>query len=294
MNSIKFESRIGKGEATVRQFLGGFTLIELLVVTGTVALLLMVVTPAFSRMKPNGHAVRCLNNMRQLALAWQMYADDNNGKIVVNLQGAAAMGGAGDPNYGQGWASGWMDWSPLPDNTNTIFLTNPRYARLAPYLNGTTNVFKCPADRYLSSPQQAMRWSQRARSYCANIYLGAGNAEQGPTDPLYKHIFRISEMLYPTPAQTWVYLEEHPDSINDPAFFSPHQAAWIDFPATHHNGAGAFSFADGHAELHRWTGSLTRLASVSFISFPVITALPNDQDLRWVSYHSERYSPTSY
>lgn len=293
MNSTKTESRLEKERAASRQFRGGFTIIELLVVTGTIALLLMVVTPAFSRMKPNGYAARCLNNVRQLALAWQMYADDNAGRMVINLHGSANLGGAGDVVYGKNWASGWMDWSTMPDNTNTAFLANPRYARLASYLSGATNVFKCPADKYVSLPQQAMGWAQRARSYSASIYLGAGNAEQGPTDPIYRHVFKMSDMLYPSPAQTWVNVEEHADSINDAAFFSPHQTQWIDNPATYHNGAASFSFADGHSEMHKWAGSLTRLGLVSF-NFSTISAASGDRDIHWVSLHTQRNSATSY
>jgi prepilin-type processing-associated H-X9-DG protein len=293
MKASNTECRAGTGQNARRLFRGGFTLVELLVVAGTVALLLMVVTPAFSRMKPNGYAVQCQNNTRQLAMAWQMYADDNSGKLVVNLHGGANAGGAGDSFYGQNWASGWLDWASSTDNTNIAFLTDPRYARLAPYLNSATNVFKCPADKYLSSAQRTFGWTQRARSYSASIYLGAGNAELGPVDSIYKHVIKTSDLLYPTPAQTWVHVDEHPDSINDPAFFSPRQAAWIDNPATYHNGAAGFSFADGHSEMHKWSGSLTRLTSVGFY-FSSISALPGDPDIHWVSLHSQRISANSY
>ena len=298
MNSTKTEPQTGNGQAANRHFHGGFTLVELLVVAATVALLLMLVTPAFSRMKPNGYAVQCMNNTKQLAMAWQIYTDDNGGKLVYNLHGGAAQGGAGYflPGSGllvYGWVEGWLDWGTGSDNTNTLFLTDPRYALLAPYLNRTTNVFKCPADKYLSPAQRAVGWSQRVRSYSASVYIGEGNATQGPTDPIYKHVIRISDMLNPTPAQTWVYLDEHPDSMNDPAFFSPHLTQWLDNPATYHNGAAGFSFADGHSEMHKWTGSLSRLAGVNF-NFSTISAPPGDPDVHWISFYSQRVSTNSY
>ncbi len=293
MNASRTECSAESGRRDGRQVRGAFTLLELGVVLATVAVLLTVLAPALARMKPNGYTVQCLNNMRQLARAWQVYADDNVGRIVINLHGGATAGGVGDPVYGKSWVSGWLDWATRSDNTNTVFLADPRYARLASYLNRTTNVFKCPADKYVSSTQRAIGWTQRARSYSASIYLGAGNAEQGPIDPIYKHVTRISDMLYPSPAQTWVHLDEHPDSINDAAFFSPHQTFWIDNPVTYHNGAAGFSFADGHSEIHKWTGSLTRLTQVTF-NFSTISAPPGDPDLHWVSFHSQRISATSY
>lgn len=294
MKASKNESRAGTGQNARWRFRCGFTLIELLVVTSTIALLLMVVTPAFSRMKPNGYAIQCQNNTRQLAMAWQMYADDNSGRLVVNLHGGANVAGIGDSTYGHSWASGWLDWTyGRSDNTNTALLADPRYARLAPYLNSATNVFKCPADKYLSWAQRTFGLTQRARSYSASIYLGAGNAEQGPVDSIYKHVIKTSDLLYPTPAQTWVHVDEHPDSMNDAAFFNPRQAAWIDNPTTYHNGAAGFSFADGHSEMHKWSGSLTRLVSVNF-NFSAVSAVSGDPDIHWVSLHSQRNSASSY
>jgi prepilin-type processing-associated H-X9-DG protein len=70
---------------------------------------------------------------------------------------------------------------------------------------------------------------------------------------------KTSEFIYPGATETWVYLDEHPDSINDAGFFNPHVSSWIDQPATYHNGAGGFAFADGHSEIHKWKASLSSL-----------------------------------
>jgi prepilin-type processing-associated H-X9-DG protein len=232
--------------------------------------------------------------------AWQMYAHDNQDKLVVVLQGAGGIGGLGDPVYGVGWVSGWLDWSARADNTNANYLIDPRYAKLAPYVNQGTSLFKCPADTYLSGVQKAMGWSRRVRSYSAQIGVGAGNPQAGPWDPLYRHVTNTSGLLYPTPGETTVLVEEHPDSMNDPALFPPYQTEWIDPPATYHNGGCTFGFADGHSELHRWTGSLTsaRARQVhatdgDYINATIV-ARTGDPDIHWMSFHTQRVSTNSY
>jgi prepilin-type processing-associated H-X9-DG protein len=229
-------------------------------------------------------------------VGWQMYAQENHDKILVVLHGGAAQGGAGDPTWGAGWVAGWLDWTLSTDNTNTAFLTNPRYARIAPYLGGSTNIFKCPADNYLSTVQQARGWSQRARSYSASLAIGSGNAQTGPWDSLYHQITKISDIQFPGPAQTFVYLDEHPDSMNDPGFFSPHQTALVDLPATYHNDAATFSFADGHSELHKWSGCLTQPRARQVLDSYTLSLISSagDPDIHWLSFHTQRVSSNSY
>lgn len=269
-----------------------FTLTELLVVVGVLAILALTILPALGRSQPLSRAALCQHNLKQLAAAWQMYAEDYNGRIVSNSQGAYLPG----PNEPPGWVSGWLDWSTSSQNTNVHFLIDPRYAALASYVHGASNLFKCPADQYLSPAQRVRGWDQRVRSYSANIYIGEGNASTGPTSPIYKQIRKTSEFLYPSPAHAFVYLEEHPDSINDPAFFSPNQTTWIDWPATYHNGGSAFAFADGHTEVHQWRRSLTSGPATSvnytFLTFPSIPV--GDPDISWLSYRTPRVSTLSY
>jgi len=221
-----------------------------------------------------------------------MYPEEYNGRIVPNFHGGASM----SPPPAVSWASGWLDWSSSTDNTNVLRLIDARYALLAPYLNRASNVFKCPSDQYVSAVQRARGWTHRARSYSANILIGEGNATSGPFDPIYKQIRKTSEFLYPPPAQAWVYVDEHPDSMNDPAFFSPQQSTWVDLPATYHNGGAAFAFGDGHTELRKWRGSLatgpaTRV-NYTFSGFPTVPA--GDPDISWLSYRTPRVSTLSY
>ncbi len=278
--------------------LRAFTLVEVMVMLAVVTLLTLALTPALTRTKPTGYAVQCLYNLRQLGIAGQMYAHDYNDRFVVNLHGGEALGGAGDPAYGVGWAEGWLDWSATrPDNTNLNFLINRRYAKFAPYINGATNLFKCPADNFLSDAQRAAGWSRRVRSYSASLAIGPGNAGTGPWDSIYRQVVKMSDLVYPSPAETFIYLEEHPDSINDPGFFSPYQMQCIDLPSTLHNGAGALSFADGHVELHRWTACLAvgRAKQVLLQDSGVAIVAPaGDTDIHWLSYHTQRKSTNSF
>ncbi len=277
----------------------GFTLVELLVVLVIIAILATIQLPALAKAKQQTPAALCLNNCKQLILAWSGYTRDYSDNIVYALHGAGAQGGAGYNFNGQlvhGWASGWFDWTTSADNTNSILLTSSRYALLAPYLSGNKYVFKCPADIYLSAAQLAAGWSGgRCRSISGDILLGNGNVSAGPVGAIYRHCIKASDLQRPGPAETWAFTEEHPDSINDPEFFPPQSATqFVDVPGTLHNSACNLAFCDGHAELHKWIASLraARLAQVAAVSGNYINfwsaSGPNDRDLYWLSYHSPR------
>lgn len=260
-----------------------FTLTELLALFCLALVGVSILAPVLAKTRSDTQAIRCLENTKHLAEAWLMYAADHNGKLVPNFQGGAAQGGNFPSSIGPGWASGWMDWTTSTDNTNLLFLVNEKYAALAPYVRGATNLFKCPSDTALSPAQRARGWSQRVRSYSESTSLGQGNAQSGPWNPIYQQVTSISDLKYPTPAQTFVHVDEDATSIDDPAFYGPNPTSLVDMPATRHNGAATFSFADGHAQLHLWTGSLrTHITST------------NDPDLSWLSFHSQRTSPDSY
>jgi len=246
---INHETHMQTGPGSHRA--SGFTLIELLVVIAIIAILAAMLLPALAKAKQRTQGVYCMNNCKQLMIGWQMYLHDNNDKIVIALHGGAAQGGAGDPTYGMGWVEGWLDWTTRADNTNTDFLITDRYALMGPYISKAKNVFKCPADRFLANVQRQRGWNERVRSLSGNIGIGAGNAESGPWDAIYKHVTKGSQLLFPGPAETWVFVDEHPDSMNDAGFFNPHQTQVVDTPAGYHNGACGFSFADGHAEFQR-------------------------------------------
>lgn len=272
----------------------GFTLIELLVVIAIIAILAAMILPALGKAKEKTKGVYCMNNTKQVMLAWHMYNGDNNDKLVESYHS-----GTLPPPGSASWVAGWLDWTASPQNTNIQYLVDEQYSKLARYFSKAKNVYKCPSDKYLSAVQRAQGWTERVRSISGNIGIGNGNAETGPWEPIYKHIRKVSEFVYPGPAETWVYLDEHPDSINDAGFFNPRQTQWIDVPATYHNGAAGIAFADGHSEIHKWRASLAKsplARGVSTVNYNVnsINGPVGDADIHWLSYRGGRRSALSY
>jgi prepilin-type processing-associated H-X9-DG protein len=213
------------------------------------------------------------------------------------FHGGMAQGGsaASDPKNAP-WVEGWLDWTASPDNTNVLFLTDEKYSKLAKYFANSKNIFKCPADHYIAKPQTQKGWAQRVRSVSGNIGIGDGNAEAGPWETIYKHVKKVSELIVPGPSETWVYLDEHPDSINDAGFFNPHQSSWIDQPATYHNAAAGFAFADGHSEIHKWKSSLAqpRATKVKLNNSIDAPAKTGDADIVWIAYRAGRVSEKTW
>ena len=216
------------------------------------------------------------------------------------VDGGLARGGAAasDPKNAP-WVVGWLDWTTSTDNTNVLFLVDERYSKLARYFGKQKDVFHCPADRFASPPQRARGWPNRARSISGNIGIGEGNAETGPwVANMYRHIKKTTDFVYPGPAETWVFCDEHPDSINDAGFFNPRAWSWVDIPATYHNGAAGFAFADGHSEIHKWRGSLRSNPQFQGVRYQDITSgigtPAGDPDIRWLNYHAGRVSPATY
>jgi prepilin-type processing-associated H-X9-DG protein len=187
-----------------------------------------------------------------------------------------------------------MDWSASSENTNTTLLTDDRIALLSPYLAKSKGIFRCPADNFLSSAQRPLKWSSRCRSVSADAFLGDAGAASFSS--VYKVCLKVSSVAVPGPVDTIAYVDEHPDSINDGAFFAPTQnGQFLDCPATYHNFACGFAFCDGHAEMHRWQGALKKLgASVKYVSISMsgnlTTGVAFDPDLYWLSYHTPRQS----
>ncbi|MBC8002371.1 MAG: prepilin-type N-terminal cleavage/methylation domain-containing protein [Opitutaceae bacterium] len=238
-----------------RQGVRGFTLIELLVVLTVIAILSSLLLPVLSRSKGQAQGLVSLNNTRQLALAWQMYADDNSGRLAYNL---------GGPNRGAiaaksraNWVNNNLTWELDSDNTNTATLVE---AGLGSYVAMGAKVYRCPQDTALSSVQRKAGWSSRVRSYSMNAMVGdAGELTTGGfnlNNPSYRQFFKMTSI--PAPTEIFVFVEEHADSINDGYFLNKvYSREWIDLPTSHHNGAGVFSFADGHCEVHRWRSPTT-------------------------------------
>jgi prepilin-type N-terminal cleavage/methylation domain-containing protein/prepilin-type processing-associated H-X9-DG protein len=258
-----------------------FTLIELLVVIAIIAILSAILLPALSQAKGRAQAILCLNNTKQLTLAWQMYADDFEGWLPYNL-GMAGSSFRTPLN----WVNNVMTWDLSSDNTNTTTLTG---ASLGPFVSQGTAIYRCPSDHVVSSAQSAAGWDGRIRSYSMNAMVGnAGDFSTNGfniNNPDYVQFFKITQI--PQPTEIFVFLDEHPDSINDGYFLErDYYPEWHDLPASYHNGSAAFSFADGHSLLHRWTQSATdRLPLPDTANLPIPVPPNGKDDLEWVLDH---------
>ena len=228
---------------------GGFTLIELLVVIAIIAILAGMLLPALSKAKSKTKGITCMNNGKQMSLGHLLYADDFDGLMIKSLSNSQTP----ENNMRELLVTGNLDYSGNRNNWDPLVTVDR--SPLQKYIGNSHQIWKCPSDIGMVTVQG--RKVPRVRSQSMSQVFDYGSWLPGSQ---YRTYSRVQHIVIPT--QTWIMIDEHPDSINDAACavkMAETEAASginiIDFPASYHNGAAGLSFADGHSEIHQWKGS---------------------------------------
>lgn len=278
----------------------GFTLIELLIVIAIIAILAGMLMPVLSQAKKRAQGAQCLSNSHQMMFAMTLYGSENHDYFPPNPDD-----GNTDPGYN--WCSGEAGTNQ-PQEFDPDVLVNPQLSLLIGYLGGNANLFRCPSDPRMGlydGTNSALRGQTipAARTYSMNQAVGTidpcfDQGEQGGS-PSSAHCGaptlsvngpwlngnhtnlrnnpwgtygKFTGVLSLSPSMLWVLVDESPAGLNDAAFsFQMTDASWLDAPASFHNNACGFAFADGHSETHKW------------ISAPQPMTVANQADWSWMA-----------
>ena len=251
----------------------GFTLIELMVAIAIIGILAALLLPVLGKAKSNAQATQCLSNLRQLQIGWTLFISDHEDTLPPNSDGWNAGKDADHPSWVAGNLRPEFLAGDKSDGTNESLLIGERYApfgSIGIYVKNP-GVYRCPGDR-----------SGRVRSISMNSYMNGTGLWQNSNYVIFVRLSGIRK-----PDNTWVFIDEREDSINDGSFAVEMAAEYaiIDYPASYHNGSGALAFADGHAEHHRWLESTT--CPPLHRGYPLPPGRkytsPGDRDMNWLT-----------
>ena len=292
---IRFEFKDGASRAIGRFGDRAFTLIELLVVIAIIAILAAMLLPVLNKGKQRAQGIQCMNNHRQLCLAWRMYAEENGDVLVYSSQNPST------PSLDRySWCLGTMDFDP--NNRGNWDINFDITQRPLWTYNRNAGIYKCPADH--SSVVVNGLQKPRVRTMSMNTFVGGCDGTDGGWAPAYNYriYLKMSQLSGPggPPDKIFIFLDEREDCINwgnywtDMDGYQPSDPAlyefWWDFPGFYHHRAAGFSFADGHSEIHRWLDDRTMppLKPGTSSSFNTRVPVPRDVDVAWMQDHSTR------
>jgi prepilin-type N-terminal cleavage/methylation domain-containing protein/prepilin-type processing-associated H-X9-DG protein len=267
---------------------GAFTLIELLVVIAIIAILAAMLVPVLSKAKSKSQGVYCLNNGKQMMVAWRCYTEDNTDKVP------SAYGNVDT------WLGGELTWTGNPgtdgaNRSNWDIDQDLAKSPLWPYCAKSPGIWRCPGDPSQATPNTGpLKGMTRPRVRSVSMLSWFNGSDADAFGPGYTKYKKLGQVLNPGPTMTFVFLDERCDSINDGEFctgmdgFPDKPVAWklVDFPASYHGGAGGFSFADGHSEIHKWRDPRTTPPLGRLINLNVPS--PKNPDAYWLMEHSTR------
>ena len=273
-----------------------FTLIELLVVIAIIAVLASLLFPAFSKAKARAQGIGCLSKLKQMTLAWVMYTSDHNDLVPLNI------GYQAEADW-ESWVRGCLSldvpppWLNVPPS-DSVDVANLLHSPLARY-GAVPTIWRCPADKSTRTVNGVRL--PRTRSIAMNLHLGnyhPSRTVNGPswvTDWMTKLMVKTTaDIRNPGSAQCFVFTDEREDSIKDSRFLvhsggfrepNPARYQLVSYPGSYHDGAGNLSFADGHAESHKWLDSRTSPALIrdhDLVRTVEGVSSPDNRDVRWL------------
>ncbi|HEY5914940.1 MAG TPA: type II secretion system protein [Verrucomicrobiae bacterium] len=276
------------GRTSARQHpRNGFTLIELLVVIAIIAILASMLLPVLSKSKAKAQAIKCLNNGRQQSLGWRQWSDDNNDYVLT------CQSGIYPAELRPNWISGNLDFNGN-NRSNWDINQDIAVGPMWTYVGKSAGVFKCPQDA--SMVTVGTQRLPRVRSISMSQVFSRGewlDKTYNTGQTVWRTYGKNSGIV--NSVKTFVFIDEHPDSINDAAFAnavtgnlptSPQsESQIIDFPAAFHNGAGEFCFADGHSENRKWKGSKIARAPILYNGSMALNVPAGDSwlDMHWLA-----------